>query len=541
MILNPVLPQVSQRSSQRVSSWRIALASVALLAVMIVAGLAMSGLRPAAAQEQRECPVRVTLLQVNDVYQFDPVDGGAHGGLARVLTLRKQIMSESPHTLFFLAGDTLSPSIESNTYKGKQMIEAWNAAGLDYATFGNHEFDFGPDVLRARMGESHFKWLAANVIDKKTGKLFADTPEFVVREFDGVKIGIFGILLPETLQTSRPGPDVDILDPCATAARVIPKIHAAGAQVIIALTHLSMGEDKRLARCSGVDLIIGGHEHTLLESMSGHAPIFKMTSDARELGRIDLNISKSTGKVESIDWQVIPVTDQIKDDVAFAPLNEKYGPLLKSLEQTVGRTEVELNLKSADVRTQETNMGDFIADAFRQATGADVALANGGSIRADTLIAPGILTKRDVLSILPYNNRLVKLQLTGAVIRAAFEHGVASIGVEAQPGRFPQVSGLRYEYDARLKPGSRITSITIDGKPLDDKRTYTLATTSYVALDAGDGYDMFRNAPLVIRPAQGLSETDILLKAITSAPAIAPKTDGRIKRIDAAKDQGSCN
>lgn len=530
--------------TNRVSPWRNALASVAILAAILFTGLAtseLSPLRPASAQQQRECPVRVTLLQVNDVYQFAPVDGGTRGGLARVLTLRKQIMSESPHTLFLMAGDTISPSIESNTYKGKQMIEAWDASGLDYATFGNHEFDFGPDVLRERIRESHFKWLAANVIDKKTGKLFADTPEFVVREFDGVKIGIFGILLPETLQTSRAGKDIDILDPCATAARVIPKIHAAGALVVVALTHLSMAEDKQLARCSGVDVIIGGHEHTLLESMAGHTPIFKMTSDGRELGRIDLNISKSTGKLESIDWQIIPVTDKIKEDVAFAPLNEKYGPLMKSLEQVVGKTEVQLDIKSASVRTHETNMGNFIADVYRQATGADVALANGGSIRADTTIAPGALTKRDVLSMLPYNNRVLKLQLTGAVIRAALEHGVASIGAEAQPGRFPQVSGLRFEYDARKKPGSRITSILINGKPLDDRRTYTLATTSYVALDAGDGYDMFRNAPLSIPLEQAPSETDILLKAIASVPAINPKVEGRIKRVDAGKDQRLCN
>src|SRR5882762_2792746 len=325
----------------RVSSRPIALAAVLLLTLIPGIGFGTPEFRRAAAQSTRDCPVRVTLLQVNDVYQFAPVDGGTRGGLARVLTLRKEIMSESPHALYLLAGDTISPSVESNTYQGRQMIDAWNASGLDYATFGNHEFDFGPDVLRERMRESHFKWLAANVIDKKTGKTFADTPEFIVREFEGVKIGIFGIVLQETLQTSRPGPNVDIQDPCATAARVIPKIHAAGAQVIIALTHLSMGEDKQLARCSGIDLIIGGHEHTLLESMAGHAPIFKMTSDARELGRIDLNISKTTGKLESIDWQVIPVTDQIKDDPAFAPLNQKYGPLLKSLEQKVGRTEVE--------------------------------------------------------------------------------------------------------------------------------------------------------------------------------------------------------
>lgn len=513
--------------------------TLALLTLFLALSLSTSNLSRAEAQV--ECPVRITLLQVNDVYQFAPVDGGTRGGLARVLTLRKQIMSESPNTLFFLAGDTLSPSIESNTYKGKQMIEAWDASGLDYATFGNHEFDFGPDVLRQRMSESHFKWLAANVIDKKTGQTFAGTPEFIVREFEGVKIGIFGILLPDTLQTSRPGPNVDIQDPCATAARVMPRIRAAGAQVVIALTHLSMREDKQLARCSGVDIILGGHEHTLLESMSGHAPIFKMTSDARELGRIDLNITKSTGKLESIDWQVIPVTDQVKEDPAFAALNQKYGPLLKSLQQTVGRTAVELNLKSEDVRTRETNMGDFIADAFRQATGSDVALVNGGSIRADAMIAPGVLTKRDVLSTLPYNNRVVKVQLTGAVLREALEHGVASLGVEAQPGRFPQVSGIRYVFDTNRPPGKRVTSITINGQALDDRKKYTLATTSYVAIDAGDGYDMFRKGTLVVPAEQSPSETDILLKAIESVTAISPKTDGRITRVNASKDRSTCD
>jgi 5'-nucleotidase len=528
----------------RVSTGRMALVSAVLLAAILALtapALEFNSISHVMAQETRDCPVRVTLLQVNDVYQFAPVDGGTRGGLARVSLLRKEIMKESPHTLFLLAGDTISPSIESNTYKGRQMIEAWNLSGLDYATFGNHEFDFGPVVLQDRMRESHFKWLAANVVDKKTGKLFADTPEFVVREFDGVKVGLFGIVLQDTLLTSRPGPDVDIQDPCAVATRVVPKIHAAGAQVIVALTHLSMSEDKQLARCSGVDLIIGGHEHTLLESMSGHAPIFKMTSDARELGRIDLNISKSTGKLESIDWQIIPVTDKLNNDPAFAALDRKYGPLLKSLEQPVGRTEVQLDVKSADVRTQETNMGDFIADAFRLATGADIGLVNGGSIRADATIQPGVLTKRDVLSILPYNNKVVKMQLSGAVIRAALEHGVASIGQETQPGRFPQVSGLRYAYDASRKPGARITSITVNGKPLDDKRTYTLATTTYVALEAGDAYDMFRNAPLLIRPKQAPSETDILQKAIASVRAIAPKADGRIKRVDVGKDQSTCN
>jgi len=274
--------------------------------------------------------------------------------------------------------------------------------------------------------------------------------------------------------------------------------------------------------------------------MAGHAPIFKITSDAHELGRIDLNISKSTGKLESIDWQVMPVTDQVKEDVAFAPINEKYGTLLKSLEQVVGRTDVELNIRSADVRTHETNMADFIADAFRSATGADVALVNGGSIRADTTIAPGVMTRRDVLSMLPFNNRLVKIQISGAVLRAALEYGVASIGVEEQPGRFPQVSGIRYAYDASRKPDERLTSVTVNGKALDDRATYTLTTTSYVAIDGGDGYSMFKGAKLLVPVDQSPSEADILQKAISSVTSIAPKVDGRITRVDAAKESRSC-
>src|SRR6266446_6251847 len=400
---------------RRVSARRIALAAGLVLALVAISAASLINL--STAQAQRECNVRVTLLQLNDVYQFAAVDGGTRGGLARVLTLRKQIMSESPHALFLLAGDTISPSVESNTYQGKQMIDAWNTSGLDYATFGN-------------------------------------------REFDGAKIGLFGIVLQETLLTSRPGPDVDILDPCATAAKVVPKIHAAGAQIIVALTHQTIGDDKQFARCSGVDVIIGGHEHTLLESMSGHAPIFKMDADARELGRVDLNILKSTGKLESIDWQIIPVTDKVQSDPAFQALDSKYGPLMKSLAVPVGRTAVELDVKSADVRVQETNMADFVAETFRQALGADVALVNGGSIRADTIIKPGVLTKRDVLSVLPFNNRVVKLQVTGAVIRAALENGVSTAAEEVQPGRFPQVSGIRYAFDTSRPPRQRITSIT---------------------------------------------------------------------------------
>jgi 5'-nucleotidase / UDP-sugar diphosphatase len=515
-----------------------AVTRTAMLALVLVIA-SLSSVLTGSAQQAAECTTRITLLQVNDVYQFAPVDRGTRGGLARVMTLKKQIQKESPHTLFLFAGDTVSPSVESITYKGAQMIEAWNTAGLDYATFGNHEFDFGPEVLRERMKESRFPWIAANVIDTKTGKPFGGAESFVIREIDGVKIGIFGLVLPETKTTSRPGPDVEFLNPCETAKKVVSDIHARGAKVVVALTHLSMREDKEVARCSDVDVIIGGHEHTLLESAAGGAPIFKMTADARELGRIDLNISKTSGELESIDWKVIPVTSETKEDQEFAAIYRRYQGLLKELSQIVGRSRVALDARSAENRTRETNVGNLVAEAFRSATGADVALMNGGSIRADTIISPGPLTKRDLLSILPFKNKVVKLELTGATLRAALEQGVSRSAEDAEPGRFPQVAGLRFTFDASRPPGSRVADVTVNGQPLDDNKKYTLATTNFLAIDGGDGYAMLKGTRLLISPEQGQSDFDILRRAVVAAKSIAPRTDGRIKRLDAARGEKS--
>src|SRR5919112_141809 len=193
-----------------------------------VLALALTALLPALAQTtpNTERTVRVTLLQLNDVYQISAVDKGTRGGLARVATLRKQIMEESPNTLFLLGGDTIAPSVASNIFKGQQMIAVWNMIGLDFAVLGNHEFDFGPAVLRDRIKESRFTWLATNVIEKKTGKPFADTPPYVVREIGGVKLGFFGLLTPETAQFSSVGPDVTFLDPCETAKKIVPEMKA---------------------------------------------------------------------------------------------------------------------------------------------------------------------------------------------------------------------------------------------------------------------------------------------------------------------------
>ena len=474
--------------------------------------------------------VRVTLLQVNDVYQFIPVDRGTRGGLGRILTLRKQIQAESSNTLLLLGGDTISPSVESLMYKGAQMIDAWNAVGLDYAVFGNHEFDFGPQVLLDRVKDSHFTWLNANVVDNKTGATIAATPPYVVREIGGVKIGIIGLVLPETKRTSKPGPDTDFLNVCDTAKKYIPQMLSEGAGVIVALTHLSLREDKELAVCADVDLIIGGHEHTLLQSFAGHATIFKMTADARELGQFDLYINKKTGRLESMDWQVHKVDSTIPEDPAFMTAMGKYKSYLQTLGKPAGRTKEPLDARSAANRQQETNIGSFVADSFRQALLTDVALLNGGSVRADEIIQPGPLTERDILSILPYADPLIKLQVDGKTLRAALEHGLARLGPGAQPGEFLQVSGLRLVYDAKRPPDARLVSVTVGTQPLNDTKTYTVAMSRYMA-EGGDGYAMFKDVPPLNKPETAPKTTDVLRAAIVGAKAqtIAPVLDGRIK------------
>lgn len=502
--------------------------------------LLVAALVSIAAQDKNQCNVKVTLLQVNDVYQFAPVDQGTRGGLGRILTLKKSIQQENPNTLLLMSGDTISPSVESITYKGAQMIEAWNAIGLDYATFGNHEFDFGPDVLKQRISESKFGWIAANVVDKQSNQSFGNAKRFVVREFGGVKVGIFGLVLPETKITSKPGDNVEFRNPCDTAKEIVSELHGQGVKVVVALTHLSMREDKEVARCAGVNLIVGGHEHTLLESHAGNAPIFKMTSDARELGRIDLNISP-TGELESIDWKVIPVDSTTPEAPEFAAIYKKYASLLAELSKPIGSTSVALDARSKENRTRETNVGNFITDAFRKATTADIGFMNGGSVRADSIIGPGKLTQRDLLSILPFKNKLVKIEVTGATLRAALEHGVSRSAEDSEPGGFPQVSGIQYSFDASRKPGSRIVEAKVNGLPLDDAKKYTLTTTTFIALDGGDGYSMFKGSTVIIPPERTPTDADAVKKAIGTRP-IAPKVEGRIKRLDVAQKSGAnCN
>jgi 5'-nucleotidase len=509
--------------------------------------VAVSPVHLLAQQPQGPATTTITILQLNDVYQVSPVDRGRRGGIARVATLQKGIRAQSPNTLFLLAGDFISPSVASRLFRGKQMVAALNASGLDVATFGNHEFDFGPDALRERMKESRFAYVVANVFDKQTGKPFGGASEYLIREMGGVRVGIFGLVLTDTATLSAPGPGVRFDDPIAVGKRLSRELRRQGVDVVIALTHLPMRDDKRLAAEGDIDLIVGGHEHELLESIAGRTLITKMGSDARNLGRIDLNMAPSSSasargavrlrgrlarptrfKLDSVDLQAIPVTDSVKDDPEVAVIVNGYETQLNaSLGEVIGKTSVALDARASVIRHGESNLGDFLADVYKQALGADFALVNSGGIRSDATYGPGDLTKKDILSILPFENTLVKVRVTGAHVKRLLENGVSVVPQE--DGRFPQVSGLSFTYDAGRPAGSRVISIAVDNKPIEPEKSYTMVVNAYV-LGGGDGYD-FKDAEVLIKPEDGPIEPDVVMEAIRKGGAIDPRVEGRIRTV----------
>jgi 5'-nucleotidase len=500
------------------------------LAWVLTAGPA-SGAAPAAP-----APLKVTLLHLADVYQVQPVESGRRGGLARVATLRKQVLKESPNVVTVLGGDTLSPSVESllevegKALKGRQMVDAWNALGLDYAVLGNHEFDFGDDALRERVSESRFTWLGANVEDSKAGGLFAGVKAYDVRDVGGVKLGLFGVVLPETKATSKAGVDTQFTDFCEASKAAVAKLREAGASVVVGLTHLTLEQDRSLAKCVKVDAILGGHDHVGVEDRSTGTPIFKVHADAVELGRLTLDVDATTGALRKATWKRLPVTRKVPEDAEFNAAMKAYEPLFARLSERVGRTPVALEARASEVRTRETNLGSFVADSFRAAAGADVALVNGGALRADMVLPAGVLTRRELHAILPYEDALVVVEVKGATLRAVLENGVSLSREDAKPGRFPQVSGLRFAYDPSRPVGDRVVDVKVGGKPLDAEATYRLATLSFLA-SGKDGYEMLKGQPTTPALKDGRTPLDVLAEAFRSGkPAPRAKGDGRIAR-----------
>jgi 5'-nucleotidase len=499
-----------------------------VLVALLLAAACASPLRPVGPLAEPE--VRITLLQVNDVYTLEPVDDGRRGGFARLATLIRRIRRENPATLFALAGDVLSPSVASTVLRGEQMIGGLNMLGLDLATFGNHEFDFGPAVLLGRMGESAFTWISANVLDRRSGRPFGGAQSDVFLTLGGVRIGVYGLTTPQTTAMSSPGPDVEIRDPIAVARALTADLRGRGAQLIVAVTHQEMTEDRALAAAPGVelDVILGGHEHEPLVAEEGRTLITKAGADARYLVQVDLWVG-SDGKLRERSWTFHEVSARIPPD----PLTETYvrgytERLNRELAVVVGQTAVPLEGRRERLRTEETNLGDFIADAMRARARTDVALINGGGIRSDRVIPSGPLTRRDLAAMSPFGNVVMTLELTGTTLREVLEQALPQR--EREGGGFLQVSGLTVTYDPAKPAGQRVVAMTVGGAPLDPARRYTAAVIDYIAAGK-DGLTALRAGRVLVDAMNAPLLADILLQAVTTQTKIAPQPDGRIRTI----------
>jgi 2',3'-cyclic-nucleotide 2'-phosphodiesterase (5'-nucleotidase family) len=496
----------------------------AWLQASIIASVLLLGAVSAFAQRET-----LTLLTVNDVYELTPVQGW--GGLAELMTMLKTERATATHHVTTVNGDFLSPSLMSAMLKGAQMIDLFNALGVDMVAFGNHEFDFGPDITLLRIAESKFPWLGTNVLGPDR-KPFGSPTATLTRQVGSLMVGFFGLLTPHTTTLSSPGASVTFLPIVPAAQAAVETLRQAGADVIIALTHLTIDEDRQVARqVPGISLILGGHEHDPITWYEGDTLIHKSGYDAHYLGRIDLVIDKTTTEkgprvTVTPSWRMLANYGITPDPQVAARVTEYTARLDSELAQPLGQSQTALDSQRGEVRTREATMGNLIADALREAMQAEVALINGGGIRGDRLYEPGmVLTRRDILRELPFGNVGVLLELSGATLLAALEHGVSK--VEAKAGQFPQVAGIRFVYNPRQPAGSRIVQATINGIPLDLTASYRVATNDYM-FKGGDGYASLTTGKALVDTSGGLLLATIVMQYIAKHGTVAPQVEGRI-------------
>jgi 2',3'-cyclic-nucleotide 2'-phosphodiesterase (5'-nucleotidase family) len=290
-----------------------------------------------------------------------------------------------------------------------------------------------------------------------------------------------------------------------------------------------MADDKSLAAATDIDIILGGHEHEPLVAEEGKTLITKGGSDARYLVQVDLWLTRE-GKLVERSWRYREVSRRVASDPAVEELVRAYGTRLdRELDLVVGRTEVPLEARGHHLRTQETNLGDFIADLLRERLETDAAFVNGGSIRTNRTVPAGPLTKRDVRALLPFTDVVLKLEMRGRDIRAALEHGLAQ--TDREGGGFLQVSGIRLVWSSRRPTGQRLVSVAVGGRALEDETTYKVAVPSYL-VRGGDGYTAFARGTVLVNESSGPQVAQLVLDAIVARGTIAPATDGRIGRLD---------
>ena len=444
----------------------------------------------------------ITIIHLNDTYRVDAVEEGRNGGFARVSTVVKQLQREGRTVLLTHGGDFLFPSLESQLWEGRQMVEAMNfldAVAPMYVAPGNHEFDSRrPGAAVNALRDSTFDWVVDNMTmatgDPQIDKLLL--PAHVV-EIGGLRVGFFGLtLLPDDGGNVRDYAPLDG-DYVPTAEQAIRNLEEQGADIIVGLTHLHLADDKDVATLRenhpSFVLLAGGHEHEPeFEPITDtHAMVAKGASNARVIWRIDITGSET----QQVSAEQIVIDDSIAEDPEYLPISDKWRARLLEkipfLPSVIGHAAVPLDAREVTIRNEESNWGNFIADQMLGAFGepADLAFINSGTLRIDDYIADDI-TFEDIGRTFGFSSYLRRMTISGADFITLLEAGYRGEG--PSKGYFPQVAGFRVCVDRTRPDGQRIVQLqlpTDDGwQPIDEAADYSLIGADYL-FGGGDGYD----------------------------------------------------
>ena len=431
---------------------------------------------------------RLRILYLNDFHGYAEPHrpagrSEAIGGIAHLAAEANRLRVGQP-TLLLAAGDMIQGNQWANFFQGASVLRVMNALKFDALVVGNHEFDFGQEVLKQRIGEAAFPVLGANVEG-----LPALRP-FVLKEIGGWKVLIIGVVTEDTPVMTHPKnvAGLAFLSPESAIQRILTA-HDAEADLVIVLSHLGLPADRKLAQqVKGIHLIVGGHTHTRIEQpmkVNG-SWIVQAWEHGKVLGSLDLMISK--GGIRLSEGRLIDIRPGGEPDEAVSALVEETSGRVKAeLEEVIGETL--LDLEGQGARQRETNLGDLLTDILRAETGSDLAVLNGGGIRADILQGP--IRVKQVLDVLPFDNFPVVLRLSGKEIKEALEHAVSEAG--GHGGKFLQVSGMRFVFRPTAAVGERVQEVWIGSRPLDPEGFYTLATNDFLAA-GGDGFSIFKKA-----------------------------------------------
>lgn len=474
--------------------------------------------------------VKLTIFGVGDIYEF--AGDGTRGGFARLNAVAKAEKAANPNTIYVMDGDMLSPSILSGFDKGQNTIDLTNIVPFDLAVPGNHEFDFGPENFMEKMAASKYPWAAVN-ITQADGSAVPGLGGVMMKEMAGLKIALVPVAQDTTPNVSSPG-DLKFLPTVDTGVAAAKKAREDGADLVIGVVQTDMSNDRQLIASKAFDVILSGDDHSYGTSYDGVTAYVETSIDGRFLSPVDLmvDVEEKDGK-RSVKWtpmfRFIDTVNVEPDPESQALVDQFQAKLDESLNVEIGTTEGALDSRRNVVRGEESAMGNLIADALKAATGADVTIINGGGIRADRTYDPGTkLTRRDVLTELPFGNVTVVTELPGSQVLAALENGFSQ--VEKGAGRFPQVSGIEVVYDPSAPAGSRVASVKVNGADLEMDKVYKVATNDYM-LAGGDGYGALGGGKVLVNKGNGNLMANDVMDYIAGMGTVNAKVEGRIKTV----------